>query len=382
MSQQTLTFSNKFLRRLKIALIVLFIVAMIGIFDRLIANYHLRQQTIKGSIPSVVTYKVSHSGLTEEIILPGTLQPWHETTIYARTNGYMINWLVDIGEHVKKGQLLATISSPEVDADLRQTKAELKTAQANSALAKITAKRWKNLVKTEAVSKQETDEKVSQATALEATVKSTQANVERLQKLVGFEKVIAPFDGFITSRTTDIGRLINAGSGSTLPLFSIVQANPLRLYIRIPQYYVAKINKGLQVYLSLAEHPEKTYSAKLLNTAQAIETNTRTLLAQFEVDNSRFQLLPGSYVEVHLQVTRDKNTIRLPVNTLIFRANGAQVAALEKDNLVNIKAVVIGRDLGDTLEIISGVKPGENIIVNPADDLRQGQKVNVVSLKE
>ena len=372
-----LKFSQKFQRRLKIAALILLAIAVIGILFHLVSYYRLKYATAKQAMLPVAAIRAEKSSLTEEIILPGNILPWHETTIYARTNGYVVRWMVDIGAHVKNGDLLAEITAPEVDAQLRQTEADLKTAEANYALAASTAVRWQSLLKTASVSKQETDEKVADAKAKSAIVVSTRANRDRLLDLVNFQRIVAPFDGVIMSRTTDIGRLINAGSG-TVPLFRLVQVNHLRVYIKVPEYYSKDIQPGLAAKLFFTEHPGKFYVAKLLDTAKAIDTTTRTLLVQFEIDNADEELLSGSYAEVHLLLPTSKDAVNLPVNTLIFRANGLQVATLNKDNVTILKSIVIGRDYGDYIEVLSGVQPGETIILNPSDALSSGQAVKVV----
>jgi RND family efflux transporter MFP subunit len=373
-----LEFSKTFLRRVYIALLVMLGIAIIGIAMRLIEYQLLRAATQQQAILSVATIKANNGPLTQEIILPGNVLAWHEATIYARTNGYVAKWLVDIGSRVKTGDLLAQIASPEVDAQLRQTEAELKTAEANDKLAQSTAIRWKNLLKTESVSKQETDEKVSDAKAKAAIVASTRAARDRLRDLVSFERVTAPFDGVIMSRNTDIGRLINAGSG-TVPLFRLVQSNRLRLYVRVPEYFSPSIKKNTVAQMYFTEKPGKIFSAKLLDTADAIDVNTRTLLVQFEIDNPNNEIFPGSYTQVHLKLPVSHASLYLPANTLIFRSQGLQVATVDKGNKTMLKSVTAGRDFGNTIEIVAGLEPGETIIINPPDSLVSGEKVNVVS---
>jgi len=372
-----LKFSQTFLWRLKITLLILLAIAIIGILYHLISYFLLKYTTARDAILPVAAVHAERRSMTEEIILPGNVLAWHETTLYARTNGYVVNWIVDIGAHVKEGDLLAEITAPEIDAQLRQTEADLKTAEANYALAESTASRWLHLLKTESVSKQETDEKVADAKAKTAIVVATRANRDRLRDLVNFQRIVAPFDGVIMSRTTDIGRLINAGSG-TVPLFRLVQATRLRVYIRVPEYYSRNIKPGLEAKLFFTEQPGKFYVAKLLDNAKAIDTTTRTLLVQFEIDNTDEELLSGSYTEVHLLLPVNNDAVNLPVNTLIFRANGLQVATFDKDNKALLKSIVIGRDFGDYVEVLSGVAPGEPIILNPSDSLASGQPIKVV----
>ncbi len=361
-----------------IALISLLV--LIVICFRIYAAIVLRDQTKFNAVPVVATISPKQVTGTEKIILPGNVQAWHEATIYARTNGYVKKWYVDIGSHVKKGDLLAVIETPELDAQYAQAKADLNTAIANNNLAQSTAKRWLNLLKTDSVSKQETDEKVSSAIALQAVVVSAQANVERLKELVGFEQVIAPFDGVITSRTTDIGALINAGSSlNGVALFKLSQTDPLRIYVDIPQNYSSRITPKMTVSLTFAEHPGQVFPAKLVETAQAIDPASFTLLAQFRVDNKKGILLPGSYTEVTFNFPILATTVRLPVNALLFRAEGLQVAIVDKDNKVVLKSIKISRDFGSEVEIESGITPKDKIIINPPDSISAGELVRVAS---
>ncbi|MCW8442481.1 efflux RND transporter periplasmic adaptor subunit [Fluoribacter gormanii] len=370
---------HKHRRRIIAITVFLFIMLMI-VFLRVYAAIHLRNETLADAVPVVRVMKAQQEKGVDKIILPGNVQAWHESPIYARTNGYIKKWYVDIGSHVKKGDLLAVIETPELDAQERQARADLKTAIANNQLAQITARRWLNLVKTESVSQQETDEKVSTAAALEAAMFSAKANLQRLQELVGFERVIAPFDGVITDRATDIGDLIDAGSSSTAkPLFRIAQTSPLRIYVKIPQYYSSRIKPNMIVDLHFAEHPKQVFSAKLFETAQAIDPNTRTLLAQFISPNKNGELLPGGYTEVWFTLPIPPKTVILPVNTLLFQAQGLQVATLDKDNKIVLKSVTLRRDFGATVEIATGVLPGDRVVLNPPDAIVNGEIVRVVS---
>lgn len=359
-------------------LIVLLVMIIFVIGMRIWQSINIRKET--SQLPIVAVIPAKQAPKIEKIILPGNVEAWHEAIIYARTNGYIKNWYVDIGNHVKEGQLLAEIETPELNAQLRQARADLNTAIANNELAQTTAIRWRNLLKTDSVSKQETDEKNSAAKAWQAAVIAAQENVNRLQQLVNFERVIAPFDGVITLRTMDIGALINAGSSpGGVALFRISQTNPLYVYVHIPQYYASNIKPKMQVSLSFAEHPGKTWTATLVQTAQAIDPASRTLLAQFMVDNSNEELLPGGYTEVAFTMKVSTHTVRLPVNTLLFRAQGLQVAILEKENRVRLQSIKISRDFGSWVEIASGINPGEKIILNPPDSILNGEKVRVVA---
>jgi len=368
--------SKKMKGRLILVFIILFLIALLGILYRIWEFIKIKNLTEKQAITAVAVLTAKSDTQNQEIILPGNVVAWHETTVFARSNGYVINWLVDIGTRVKKGDLLAVLSAPEVDAQLKQTEANLKTAEANSTLANTTAIRWLNLLKSDSVSKQETDEKVSDAKAKAAIVLSTRAARDRLRELVSFQKIIAPFDGIIMSRTTDIGHLINAGSG-TIPLFRLVQDDRLRIYIRVPETYARQIRSDLQANLFFREHPGKSYTAHLLNTAKAIDAKTRTLLVQLKINNSNYELFSGSYAEVHFNISSPANHIILPINTLIFNAQGLQVAVVNKNNQVEFKKIIMGRDFGNNIEVASGIKAGEKIILNPPDYLISSQKVAI-----
>ena len=353
-------------------LLVVLILVMIRILDAILLRSYTNKQTIR--IVSVIT--ATRGPHHENVVLPGNVQAWHEAPIYARTNGYVKNWFVDIGDKVVAGQRLATIETPELDAQLRQAEADLNVVIANNKLAQSTAIRWIALLKTDSVSKQETDEKVDGARALAASVVAARANRDRLRDLVSFESVTAPFTGTISARATDIGALINAGSNpDAKPLFRIVQRDPLRIYVKIPQNYASRINPKMTVSLRFAEHPGQQFTAKLFQTADAIEPIPRTLLAQFVMNNKQGKILPGGYTEVHFNMPIFPESIRLPVNTLLFRAEGSQIASLNTNNRVMLKPVTISRDFGQEVEILDGIKPGEQIILNPPDSIMNGEQV-------
>lgn len=354
---------------------VLFFLMLSRLWGAMLIRYRTNAQAVP-VVNVVLARKIAYE---EEIVLPATISAWHEAPIYARTNGYVKQWNVDIGDKVKAGDVLATIETPELDNQLKQAEADLNAAIAKNELAQITAERWKNLVKTDSVSKQEKDEKVDAARAAEAFVAAARANRDRLRDLVGFEQVIAPFSGVISDRATDIGDLINAGNQPALkPLFRLVQTDPLRIYVKIPEPYSSRIKPNMTAQLTLAEFPGQTFQAKLFQTAGAIQTTTRTLLAQFIIDNKSGLLLPGSYTQIHLKIKRPETTIRLPVNTLLFQSEGLQVAILKHENEVELRSIKIARDLGEEVEIDSGVNPGEKIIINPDDSIFNGQHVRLV----
>lgn len=368
--------------RLVIFFLVVLVIALIGIGIRIINNTALRYQTDRDAVISVAVIKAGPTPTIEEIILPGNVEAWHEAAIFSRTSGYVRLWETDIGAYVKAGDLLAEIESPEVDAQLRQAEANLEVAEVNYLYAQRTANRWTHLLTTNSVSLQETDQFVSNASATADLVKSAVATQDRFRALVGFERIIAPFDGVITSREIDIGSLVSNGNINQRPLFRIAQANPLRIYVKIPQNYSTRVTRDMKVKLSFNEHPDKSYPATLLDTAQAIDPRSRTLLAQFVADNENHELLPGGYTQVHFQFLAFKNTVRLPVNTLLFRKEGLQIATLDQQSRVVLKSINVLRDFGNEVEVDSGVKLGETVIVNPPDSLTTGQYVRIAKFKD
>jgi RND family efflux transporter MFP subunit len=308
------------------------------------------------------------------------VQAYIDSPIYARTNGYLKSWHVDIGAHVKAGQLLAEIETPEVDQQLRQARADLATAEANLNLADITAKRYVGLLKTDAVSKQDADNAESNYAAQKATVQAGEANVKRLEELQSFEKIYAPFDGVITARNTDIGALIDSGSagGTRTELFHIAQPDKLRVYVNVPEAYSQAAKPGLTADLVLAEFPGRRFQGTLVRTADAIDQSTRTLLVEIRVNNPTGTLFSGAYAEVHLKLPAAVSSFTLPVNTLLFRSEGLRVAAVTGGQRVELKPVTLGHDFGATVEVTSGLTGDESIVINPPDSLISGQQVRLV----
>jgi RND family efflux transporter MFP subunit len=363
-----------------ILLVLVALVAAGGIVMRLHEGSALNRATKEEAVPTVVVMKAAQGPPAEDITLPGTVQAWHEAPIYARTNGYLKDWVTDIGTPVKAGDLIAEIEAPEIDAQLKQAEADLATAQANNRIAQITATRWENLLKTNAVSKQDADSRVAAAAAAAATEASADANVNHLRDLVSFERIVAPFDGIITARNTDDGALINAGSSGTGPeLFHIAETDKLRVYVQVPETYVDAIKPDLVADLHFAEHPGEVFSARLTRTADALDPTARTLLIELEVDNEKGELMPGGYTDVHFKLPSSPNAVRLPVNTLLFRADGLQVATIDADGNALLKSIKVSRDFGKEVEVQSGIAPGETIIVNPPDSLATGQPVRVIT---
>ena len=364
-----------------IALVVFLIFAGIlvsGILERIHTSAALRGETADMAVPTVSVVAPKRAAPLQEITLPGNVQPFTQSPIFARTNGYLKRWYFDIGAHVKKGELLAVIDSPEVDQQLQQARSNLLTAQANLELATITKDRYQGLKKTNAVSQQDVDNAVGTYNANKAIVEADQAVVEQYSALVSFEKVYAPFDGVITARNTDIGDLINSGSNANArtDLFHMAQPGVLRVYVNVPEEYSQATTPGLTADLTLAEFPGRTFTGKLVRTAEAINYTTRTLLAEVDVNNPSGQLLSGAYAEVHFKVPGHASTYILPVDTLLFRKEGLNVAIVENGN-AKLVPVMPGRDFGNTIEIISGLQGNESVISSPPDSIVAGEKVQI-----
>jgi len=364
---------------LLIALIVVSALLISGIWSRVKARAALNTETAQAALPAVSVVSPKRTAPADEVILPGNVQPYISSPIYARTNGYLRKWYFDIGARVKKGQLLAVIETPEVDQQLQQARSNLLTAQANLELASVTKTRYQGLLKRNAVSQQDVDNAVGTYNANKAIVEADKAAVEQYSALVSFEKVYAPFDGVITARNTDIGDLINSGSSSNVKtdLFHIAQPGRLRVYVNVPEEYSRGIAVGMTADLSLAEFPERKFQGKVVRTADAINMTTRTLLIEVDVDNPTGTLLTGSYAEVHLAVPTQTSVFLIPVNTLLFRTEGLRVGVVKEGKVV-LSAITPGHDFGDQIEVVSGLKSDDQVIVNPPDSIVSGQEVQIV----
>jgi len=378
--------SERLARRpgLIIALIIavlLVSVLIFGIRSRVKAEANLRTVTQQIAVPSVSVVLPKRTASTEEVILPGNIQPFISSPIYARSDGYLKAWYFDIGAHVKKGQLLAIIQTPEVDEQLSQARSTLATAQANLELARITRDRYQSLLIKHAVAQQDVDNAVGGYSATKAVVDADMASVRHYEALVSFEKVYAPFDGVITARNTDVGDLINSGS-NTAPrtnLFDIVQPGVLRVYVNVPEEYSRGVKPGQTgADIVLAEFPEQKFQGNLVRTAEAINATTRTLLAEVDVQNPKGTLLSGSYAEVHLKIPGQSSTFLLPVSSLIFRSEKLQVGVVKNGKIV-ITDVIPGHDFGAEIEIVAGLKADDQVVVNPPDSLVSGQQVKIVN---
>jgi RND family efflux transporter MFP subunit len=348
-----------------------------GIRERTTANAELTRSTEQAATPAVNVVHPTPAAPLQEIVLPGNTQAFTDSPIYARTNGYLTHWYFDIGARVKKGDLLAEIETPEIDQQLQQAQAQLETAQANYDLAKTTAVRWQYLLKSNSVSKQETDQAVANMSAQKAVVDSNSANVRRLQQLQSFEKVYAPFDGVITARNTDIGALIDAGSASlSRELFHMAAISTLRVFVPVPEVYSTAARPGARTTLTLDEYPDRLFHGKLVRNSSAIDPASRTLLVEVDVDNGEGLLLPGAYVQVHLKLPATIRSVTIPANTLLFRREGLQVGVV-RGGRANLVPVSIGRDYGAKVEIVSGLRPTDSVILDPSDSLESGAMVRV-----
>jgi RND family efflux transporter MFP subunit len=364
-----------------IGILILFAWLLVsGILERIHTNASLRTETADLAVPTVSVIQPKRAAPSQEIVLPGNVQPYITSPVFARTNGYLEHWYFDIGAHVKKGQLLAVIASPEVDQQLQQARSNLLTAQANLELASITKDRYQGLKKSNAVSQQDVDNAVGTYNANKAIVEADQAAVQQYSALVSFEKVYAPFDGVITARNTDIGDLINSGSNSNVKtdLFHIAQPGVLRVYVNVPEDYSQQTTPGLTADLTLAEFPGRKFTGKLVRTAESINSTTRTLLVEVDVNNPSGQLLSGAYAEVHFKVPGQVSTYILPVDTLLFRKEGLNVAIVENGK-AKLVPVMPGRDFGDSIEIVSGLQGNESVIMSPPDSIVTGETVQIAS---
>lgn len=360
-------------------LAILAAVAAWGIFTRFGNEAALAQHANNALTPTVQAVTATAGPGEEEVVLPGTVQPLIEAPIYARTSGYVKEWYTDIGTPVKKGQILALLDTPEVDQQLHQAEADFATAQANDALAASTAKRWAALLATDSVSKQENDEKQADAAAKHALLASSRANLDRLKELEGFKRVVAPFDGTVTARQTDIGALINSGAQNGAALFRVADTSKLRVYVQVPEAYSPMMKKGLKVDLGVAELPGKQFKADIARTADALDSASRTLLVEIQYNNEKHEILPGGYAQTHFHLPLAEGKPRLPVSVLIFRSAGLQVAKLDSMSKAHLVPIKLGRDFGKEVEVASGVEIGDQIIASPPDSLSEGDQVKVAN---
>lgn len=367
---------------LRWSLILFFIFLVLGIYavsQRMAEHRALAQQTEQMAVPYVSAIRATPIDADSDMVLPGTLKPYVESPIYARTNGYLKKWYEDIGSHVEKGEILAEIDTPEIDQQLAQARADLVTSQANLSLSTLTATRYQDLIKSDSVSRQDLDNANGDLAARRAMAQSADANVKRLEEMESFKRVYAPFTGIITQRNVDPGTLINAGNGgnATKEMFDLAQIDPMRVFVAVPQAYSPSIHLGLKACLSLTEFAQRNFCGQVVRTANSIDPNTRTLLTEVDIPNASGTLLPGAYAEVHFDVKVTGQRFSLPINALLFRPDGTMAAVIGPDNRINLKKITVGRDFGNSLEVLQGIEPTDQIVINPPDALEQGQPVNL-----
>lgn len=371
------------LRRIGVAFVVLVIVVVAyGLGSRAAESSHLHDLTEAQAVPTVALVTPSNVEDRAGLELPGRLEAFIRAPIYARVPGYLKSWKYDIGAKVKAGDVLAQIDTPDLDQQLVQARADLNVAQANAKLAQITAQRWQSLADTDAVAKQDVDQRTFTWNASIAQVRAAQANLDRLLAEVGFKRLVAPFDGIVTARDTDIGALINVGAAGGAELFVVSETSKLRVYFNVPQNDVPSVPAGTQATIRVPEHPEKSYSGTVEASAQAVAPSTGTTLMQLIVDNAAGEMMPGDYASIHLQIAAHTQLLSLPSSAVIFDANGLSVATVDSDNHVRLKPVTIGRDLGAVIEIATGLSPQDRVIQNPPEGISTGATVRVAGAAE
>ena len=362
---------------LLLAVVALAAAIYAGLHDRRGADAALKRATQEAAVPTVAVIHPAASSPSDELVLPGTARAFIDAPIYARASGYLKKWYADIGARVTQGQILAEIETPELDQQLRQARAELENARANMTMAQTTAERWQTLLKRDAVSRQETDEKTSDYNAKRAIVESNSANVKRLEDLQSFQRVTAPFDGVITARNTDVGALIDAGaSGQARELFRLASTSKLRVAVSVPQAYAQAARPGTPTTITLEENPGKVYRGTLARTSTALDPIARTMLSEVEMENPNAEVLPGAYVVVRLRVGLETRGMTIPANSLLFRSEGLQVAVV-RDGRAELVPVTLGRDYGRSVEVVTGLSPSDAVILDPADSLVSGVPVRV-----
>jgi membrane fusion protein, multidrug efflux system len=357
---------------------VFLVFAIVGLISRFSERRALAKET---EVLAVATVAVIHPKLEppqQELALPSSLQAYTESPIYARTNGYLLKWYKDIGSRVQKGERLADIETPEIDQELVQAKAAHDQAAAQVEIANTSAKRWENLQKMDAVAQQETDERTNAYAQAQASLAAASANVRRLEELESFNHIYAPFSGVLTKRNVDIGALINAGNtGSNQQLFNIARIDPIRVYVSVPEIYASTVHPGTPAALELTSLAGQRFSGSVVRNADSIDPTTRTLLTEIDVPNPKGELLPGAYAQVRFDLSIKVANLSVPVNALMFRAEGARAAVVDANGKVHLRPVTIGRDYGTTLEIVAGLQPSDSVVLNPSDSLEDGQQVSI-----
>jgi RND family efflux transporter MFP subunit len=362
-----------------VALLVASSIAAIGIVDRARSDQALVQWTDQQAVPTVALAKLVRGGATESLRLPGTIQAYNRAALYARVSGYLKSWEQDIGARVTKGQLLASIDTPDLDQQLAQAKANLASATADSGLAAVTAGRWVDLSKGKWVSQQSVDDRTGAAATKKAVADAAQATLRQLEAMVSFKSIVAPFDGVVTARNTDIGALINAGSSAGQELFEVSDLHRVRIYVQVPQAFVAALHPGLNATFTMPQYPGVPFDATLVTTSNAVNPASRSMLVELQADNADGKLLPGTYCEVQFQLPTDPNRLRVPATALLPVNQGVQVAVLGDDGKVVLKPVQLGRDLGDSVEVVAGLGPSDRVIDSPPETLQSGDAVQLAA---
>ena len=361
-----------------VALIIAGSVAAYGIIQRAHSTAQVAQWTDKQAIPTVTLANLQHGPAVRQLTLPGTIQAYNRAAIYARVSGYLQSWQADIGAPVKAGQVLATIDSPDLDQQFAQAKADLATATANAQLAAVTADRFTTLVKSQWISKQTGDEKTGAAAATKATMDAASANVNRLEAMEDFKKIVAPFDGVVTARKTDIGALINAGNAGQ-ELFEVSDLSRVRIYVQVPQAFTAAIQPGLKATFEMPQYPGQQFDASVVTMSHAMDPNSRSMLVELQADNSGGKLFAAAYCQVHFQLPSDLNVVRVPATALVLANRGSQVAILGDDGKVVLKPVQLGRDFGDSVEVTAGIAPSDRVIDSLPETLQSGDAVQLAA---
>jgi multidrug efflux system membrane fusion protein len=358
--------------------VVFLVLAVVGIASRFSERRALAKETEALATSTVGVIHPKTEPPQQDLVLPSTLQAYIESPIYARTNGYLLRWYKDIGSRVQKGERLGDIETPEIDQELEQERAARDQAAAQVEIAKTSAKRWENLQKMDAVAQQETDERTNAYAQAQANLAAAVANVRRLEELESFKHIYAPFSGVLTRRNVDIGALINAGNtGNNQQLFNVARIDPIRVYVNVPEIYAASVRPGVRASIDIPSLNGQKFSGSVIRNADAIDPGTRTLLTEIDVPNPKGELLPGAYAQVHFDLKIQAERLSVPVNALLFRAEGARAAVVDANGKVHLQPVTIGRDYGTTVEILAGLKPTDSVVLNPSDSLEEGQQVSV-----
>jgi RND family efflux transporter MFP subunit len=372
--------------RLKVAAIIVLVVAVLlvvsGVVSRRMDGAAVAQWTSVQAVPTVTVVQPSTTGVGGAVVLPGRVEAWYQAPIYARVSGYLKAWYTDIGAQVKAGQLLAEIETPDLDQQLEQAKAELATTHANEALAAVTSQRWQLMLQADSVSKQAAEEKSGDLDAKQAVRKAAEANVQRLEALEGFKRIVAPFDGMVTARLTDVGALINAGSGVGPQLFTVSDVHSLRVYVSVPQDEAAPVRAGMTAKLKVPEHPDRSFTAVITSTAGAVDAASGTVLVELKLDDAGGDVLPGDYADVEMDLPAAASVVRIPATALIFKSSGLQIATVNANDRIGLRTVTIKEDLGTSVEVSSGLSTSDRVVDNPSESLQDGDEVQISTAGE